>query len=450
MRRPGLRARVTAGFAIGALCVSTAVALLSYQITERYLLAERESTARRAVLFDADLVHAGLSADPADPLGAIRPLDTGSNRRAFLRRAGEWYSTKVDAGNTTADIPVGLIALVAQDKAGVQRVRVGGVPAMVIAVPLDEGTALYEVDFMNELDRSLRVLALVLTMVAVGTTGGGALLGAYATRRVLRPLASVADAAREIAAGDHSTRLDPAAEPELERLTTSFNRMVDQLQARMERDRRFAADVSHELRSPLQTLAAAASVLSRRREQLDERSATAVHLLTEEVDRFQDLVTDLLELARGDQPVQRAPVDVGAMAVQLCRSRGLAEDVVAADPCSVWQVERRRLEQILANLLDNAHVHGGGAVAVVVRTAGSTHELLVDDSGPGVGPADREVIFDRFVRGRAAGARGDSEGTGLGLALAAQHVTAHGGTITVADRPGGGARFRVTIPLEAP
>ncbi|WP_144127908.1 HAMP domain-containing sensor histidine kinase [Catellatospora sichuanensis] len=450
MRRPGLRARVTAGFAVGALLVSAAMALLSYQLTERFLLDERERTARRAALFDAGIVRAGLDTDNPEVLPVLRSLDTGANRRALIWRDGDFYSRTVVDKTLTDSLPKSVISLVEQGKPAVQRVRIAGRPAMVFGIPIGESTALYEIDYMSELDGNLKVLALVLTLVAATTAGAGALLGVYASRRVMRPLNTVADAARDIAGGRLGARLDPATEPDLARLATSFNHMVDQLSARMERDRRFAADVSHELRSPLQTLAAAASVLERRREKFDERSATAAGLVVEEVQRFQELVTDLLELARSDQPADTAPVDVGALARQVCRHRGLPTSLVTADVDTgpVWRVDRRRIEQVLANLIDNAQAHGGGVVAVRLATQPAARILEVDDEGPGVSAADREAIFDRFVRGRSAGARGDNDGTGLGLALVVQHVTAHEGSVQVLDRPGGGARFRIELPPE--
>ncbi|GAA1408688.1 ATP-binding protein [Catellatospora coxensis] len=450
MKRPGLRARVTAGFAVGALLVSAAMALLSYQLTERFLLDERERTAKRAVMSDARIVRAGLDVDDPEVLPVLRSLDTGANRRALLWHDGDFYSRTVVDNTLTDSLPDSVMTMVSQGKAGVQRVRIGDRPAMVFGVPLGPDTALYEIDYMGELDGNLKVLGLVLTLVAAGTAVAGALMGMYASRRVMRPLATVADAARDIAAGNLAARLDPATEPDLARLATSFNHMVDQLSARMERDRRFAADVSHELRSPLQTLSAAASVLERRRDQFDPRTAQATGLVVEEVQRFQELVTDLLELARSDQPADSSPVDVAAIARQLCRQRGLPTSLVTveADTSPVWHVDRRRIEQVLANLIDNAQAHGGGAVAVRLTRHHSLQVLEVDDEGPGVSPDDRDAIFDRFVRGRSAGARGDNDGTGLGLALVAQHVTAHAGTVQVLDRPGGGARFRIELPPE--
>ncbi|MEV0902562.1 HAMP domain-containing sensor histidine kinase [Actinoplanes sp. NPDC049802] len=444
MKPIGLRARVSAAFALGALILSASISLLSYESTRRTLFAERERTAVRTTYYDAAVVNAGIAGtqDP-DILDVLRSLDTGSDRYVLLQLDGQWHSRSADPAAGTA-VPQALQDMTADGDAGAQRIRHDGHPALIVGIPLTGATAYYEIISLAELERTLQTLALVLAAAAIMVAAGGAAVGWYVTRHALRPLAAVADAARGIAAGDLTTRLDPATEPDVAPLSASFNDMADQLALRLQRDRRFAADVSHELRSPLQTLEAAASVIDRRRHQLDDRSAAAVGLLTAEVGRFQALVNDLLELARSDQPAQREPSDVAELARRVCRSRNLPADLVetAGDPPHTWPIDRRRVEQALGNLIDNAIRYGGGPVAVRVGPA----YVEVDDAGPGVAERDRASIFDRFVRGPAANARGTGDGTGLGLAIVAEHAAAHGGAATVIDRPGGGARFRIDLP----
>ena len=450
MKRLGLRARVTAVFALGALALSAALSSVAYQLTRQNLLAERERTLVRSAYFDAVIVREGLRADNPVVADVLRTLDTGDIRRPVLRRNGQWFSRTADVGITEA-IPAGLQELVAAGTPGSQLVQVGGDPAFVVGVPLDdEATGYYEVTDLSELRRTLNVLATVLGVAALGTTLAGAALGSYASRRALVPLAGVAAAADEIASGDIAARVARDTDPDLDRLALAFNRMVDAVQAKADTDRRFAADVSHELRSPLQTLSAATSVLARRRGELDGRTAAAVDLLEEEVNRFEQLVGDLLELARSDQKADRRPTDVVALVRSVVQHRGMPDgilDVTGED--RLVDVDPRRFEQVLVNLLDNADRHGGGAVRVGICTGPERVVLEVDDEGPGVPPDERELIFDRFARGRAASARGGTDGTGLGLALVAQHVTAHLGRVEVTDRPGGGARFVVDLPVSA-
>ncbi|GAB7046673.1 HAMP domain-containing sensor histidine kinase [Catenuloplanes indicus JCM 9534] len=432
-------------FTTGAVLLSAAVALISYQLIRDSLLTERERTAVRAAYFDATVVRAEVVSGRGDILEVLRLLDTGGNRRAIVRIDGDWHARSADGGITDA-VPAALVAQVEGGRAGMQRVHTGGRPAVVIGIPLSSSAGFYELDSLDELDATLRILALILTTVAVLTGAAGALLGWYSTRYLLRPLHTVAGAAKDIAAGHLDARLDEAADPDLTALTSSFNDMVDKLSARMARDRRFAADVSHELRSPLQTLAATASVLRRGRDRLDDRMAMAVDLMTGEVDRFQALVNDLLELSRDDRPADRTTVDIAELAAEACRLCAVPESIVTVTGDGSWHVDRRRVLQIMTNLLHNAVRYGGGPTALLLQHVDGRYEIVVDDEGPGVRPAEREVIFDRFVRGRPAHARGSTDGTGLGLALVAQHAAAHTGTATVEDCPDGGARFRVRLP----
>lgn len=448
MRRLGLRARVSAAFAIGALALSSCATLISYELTRNTLLQERERTAVRATFFDAAVVNAGVTGNEPDIAGALQALDVGADRYVLLYHGDRWYGRSA-AADPDAAVPQALQRMAARGEAGAQRIRHDGRPALVVAIPLRDQAIIYEIVSLRELERTLQLLALVLTTVAIMMAAGGAAIGWYVTRHALRPLAAVADAARGIADGDLETRLDPRTEPDLAQLTTSFNHMADELGRRLQRDRRFAADVSHELRSPLQTLAAAVSVVRRRRDGLDERAAFAVDLIADEVDRFQALVNDLLELARTDQPVHREPTDVIELASRVCRSCGVSDTIVELAPgtSAVWRLDRRRVEQMLGNLVQNAIGYGGGPVAIRFgRGDRNSCFIEVDDTGPGVAEEYRESIFDRFVRGPAAHDRGASDGTGLGLAIVAQHAAAHGGVVTAGERPRGGARFRIELP----
>ncbi len=446
MKRPGLRARVTAILAGGALVLIATVATLSYEFIRSSLIDERERTATRTTYFDASAIQADLVTSEVDIPEVLGALDTGPIRRPIVVRDGTVYARNADLG-PPVDIPEELRHLVESGQPAAQPVHTLTGAALIIGIPITPTTQFYEIHSLEELERTLSVIGLVLAAVAAGTTVAGAGLGWYTTRRVLRPLANVAAAAQGIAAGDLSARLDAATEPELERLTWSFNNMVDQLSRRIERDRRFAADVSHELRSPLQTLAAAASVIDNRRSMLDERGATAAQLVAAEIVRFQQLVTDLLEISRAEQPAELSTMDIVDGVRRLCRVKGLDPGIVTVQPgCArVWRVDRRRVERIVNNLLDNARQYGGGAVAVRIGQEGELGFIEVDDEGPGIVPEDRAGVFDAFVRGRNAAARGDGDGTGLGLAIVAQHAHAHQGRAFVLDRPGGGARFRVEL-----
>lgn len=453
MTRLGLRAKTAAVFAAGALGVSSTLTVGTYELTRQALLAERERTATRAAYFDAAVVRQGLSSGNADVVEILRSLDTGQSRRPLILRNGTWFARTADTASTSA-VPASLRDLVDAGRPAMQRARLADVPTLVVGVPLPgTGASYYELNAQDELQRTLQQIALSLIAVAAVTTAAAALLGRWASRRILRPLKVVADAAGQIAGGDLTARLHPARDPDLAPLTESFNEMVTELQVRTERDRNFAGDVSHELRSPLQTLTAASGVLLNRREQLDSRSAAAVDLISAEVARFSSLVTDLLELARSDGPPQIEQVRVREVLARVCATWQVPTDRLTADPGLTWPLDERRFERIVANLIENAKRHGGGATSVAcAAVAGSLH-LSVEDSGPGVPPDERATIFARFGRGRRASARGgkgSADGTGLGLSLVAQHVAAHGGSITVSDARSGGARFDVKFPGVTP
>lgn len=448
MSRPGLRSRVTLLLAAGALLLSAALAVVTYQLTSRHLLAERERTAVRGAYFDAAVVQQGLSGEDADVVAVLRSLDTGQSRRPLLRRDGKWFARTADDGLTTA-IPHALQALVEDNNPAVQRISISGQPLLVVGVPLNRpGEDFYEIQSLSEVQATLRTTSSTLLLVAIGATLAAAALSRWVSGLALRPLREVTRAATGISHGDLTVRIAAAHDPDLDALTDAFNAMVREVSERIERDQRFAADVSHELRSPLQTLTAASSVLLRNAEHLDDRSAAAARLVADEIERFAALVQGLLVLARSHTAPQLVETDVVDLIRRACHRSGIDPQLAEVPAALTWTVDPARLEQVLVNLLDNAQRHGGGVARVTATALDEQLVLTVDDAGPGVPTDERGIIFDRFSRGRAAHSRGDSDGTGLGLALVAQHVGAHNGEVEILDRPGGGARFRVTLPAE--
>ncbi len=218
---------------------------------------------------------------------------------------------------------------------------------------------------------------------------------------------------------------------------------------------RFASEVSHELRSPLMTLAASVEVLENSRSEIPERAQTALDLLSADVDRFQQLVEDLLEISRFDAGAIKLHFEevlVAEMVIQAVSVLGAGGIPVRYDDdidVVVVRVDKRRFARVLANLLDNADKYAGGATDVTIELVGEVVQIAISDRGNGVAEAERDVIFDRFSRGSESGNRASDSGVGLGLALVDEHVRLHGGQVWVENRRDGlpGARFVVELPV---
>jgi signal transduction histidine kinase len=452
--RFGLRLRVTIAFGLVSLVVVLAFSFTTYFLAQRYLVQQRERSATRQAFLDARLVRDAILASSADPNEALNLLELSPRSQAVFSRDGQWFGEGVAIGPDT--LPPEFVAVVARGSAAHQRVELLGERRLLVGVPVPAVDGIYVEAFsLAELSATLRVIRNVLLVGTILTPLAMGALGLWASERVLRPVGAVSDAAAQIAGGDLGARLEPQADPDLERMADSFNQMVEALAERMERDARFASDVSHELRSPLTTLAAAASVLDARRDDLPERGRQAVDLVAHEITRFRSLVEDLLELSRlqaGADALQPEPVRLGELVLHVVARTADESVVVDIDPeldAVLTVTDKRRIERILVNLVQNAHEHAGGAVRVGAARTASLVRLAVEDAGPGVRAEDREAIFARFARGRRAGSRGDSLGSGLGLALVAEHVRLLGGRVWVEDRaPLPGTRFVVEFPVE--
>ncbi len=462
--RRGMRTRITAAFAVGGLILTSTISFATLGLARQNLLGERDETAFAVFANNARRVRNELTSETDDEgrRAIVERLGQTSGTFPLLRFGDEWTSGDplVFGGES---VPASLLELVESGTPARMRTTIGDRAAIVSAVPIPStpiDAIYFEAAPLDDIQDNLNTLAIILFGVAAATTLLAAVLGWLAARWLLNPLVKVRTAAEALAAGALDTRLTPPADADLASLAASFNGMAEALEERIARDARFASEVSHELRSPLMTLTASVEVLDNSADGLSERGRTALDLLSDDISRFRGLVEDLLEINRYDvgtadleaeevrivEFVQRAISQVGAdhpAGVDFVAEPGIDATVLMAD--------KRRLGRVVSNLLDNAAKYGGGEVRVSVARRDGLVRLGVEDNGPGVAAEERLRIFDRFHRGRAGGRRGRDSGSGLGLALVAEHVGLHGGRVWVEDRPGAptGARFVVELPVTA-
>ncbi|MBF4764408.1 HAMP domain-containing histidine kinase [Nocardioides islandensis] len=439
---------MTYAFAFGALALSAVLALGTYFSARHFLLEQRERTALRQAFTDSALVRDSLltsGTEVSDVLGAISPP---AGAVIYVRRHGEWYSSALDTAGPemTTDVQ----PVVTSGSVGIGWTDATDPHAVVVGIPLPAVDAqYYEVSVAEELDRTLWTLALALAVCAGLTTVGGAVLGRAASRRVLTPLKEVTTAAIKLSSGDLTTRLRSTDDPDLAALVGSFNHMVDALHARIEQDARFAADVAHELRTPVTTLTTSLSLLQKSTD-LSPRSARAVQLMGEELERFRRALEDLLTLGRLDAGAHDGELSTTGVRELVRQALKVADsDFVVVDagpedgPDPLVEIDRPQLLRVLTNLFRNADLHGRGLTSVRVVDLGDVVDVHVEDRGPGVAAADRVRIFERFAR---AGGQKVGTGSGLGLSIVEQTVRNHGGDVWCADREGGGAAFIVRLP----
>lgn len=449
-RRPvtGLRSRVMIGFGLVTVTVTGVLAVLTFQLASSYMLGQREDLATAQAGVHARLVTRALTGANPDLDALLTGL--GSDVESAVLLVDDDRS--ITSGNLVdvRRLPGRFVEAVRAGNAVHQRLDLGGVPVLAVGLPLASVGATYvELFPLRELDRTFRFLSWMLTIGVVVSGLAGAALGRWATSRALRPLRQLTAAAARAAGGDLGVRL-PERDPDLVPLARSFNATAARLQQRVMLDARFAGDVSHELRSPVTTMLNAVEVLRRRRDELSGVGASALDLLDVELSRFRATVDDLLEISRADASIATTVerLDLAEVVAHAVARAHLSPGLLSApdEPVPV-DADRRRLERVLANLLDNAERHAGGAVAVRVRRTGETTACVeVDDRGAGIPPSDRDRVFERFARLGPGDRAASAGGAGLGLALVAEHVRRHGGEVHVEDRPGGGSRFVVVLP----
>ena len=385
--------------------------------------------------------------------------------------------------NITASIPPTLIAKVKGEQKGEEFVNKNSVapayepttlvynsgnsvPALAVGVPLGVFYQLYYVFPFTQQQATLLLVQRVLVGVALAVIVLLAAIASLVTRWVVLPVRHAAAAAQRVSAGHLGERMQVHGVDDLAALATSFNEMAASLQGKLREledlsnvQRQFVSDVSHELRTPLSTIKMAADLLFEARAELDAAAGRSVELLQSQLDRFESLLIDLLEISRfdaGAATLDAELVDVCDLvrrsaddAQQLAERRGSRiEFRLPATGCFA-EADRRRVERILRNILVNAVEHGEGK-EVVVTTAMDSDAVAVSvrDYGVGLRPGEEQKVFDRFWRADPARAR-TTGGSGLGLAISLEDARLHGGWLQAWGERGKGSVFRLTLPRVA-
>ncbi|MFF1644796.1 MtrAB system histidine kinase MtrB [Streptomyces sp. NPDC058240] len=338
------------------------------------------------------------------------------------------------------------------------------------------GKRLYDIDhnpyqlyYLFPLTQEEKSLTLIKGTLATAGLFVVVLLGAIAwfvVRQVVTPVRMAAGIAERLSAGRLQERMKVTGEDDIARLGEAFNKMAQNLQLKIQQleelsrmQRRFVSDVSHELRTPLTTVRMAADVIHEARSDFDPVTARSAELLGDQLDRFESLLSDLLEISRfdaGAAALEAEPIDLRQVvrrviggAEPLAERKGTRIRVVGDEQPVIAEADARRVERVLRNLVVNAVEHGEGRDVVVrMGVAGGAVAVAVRDYGVGLKPGEATRVFNRFWRADPARAR-TTGGTGLGLSIAVEDARLHGGWLQAWGEPGGGSQFRLTLPRTA-
>jgi two-component system sensor histidine kinase MtrB len=479
------RRSIQARIVTGTLLMSTVVLILvgwvmMSQVTDGVLESRRVSAQQEAVAQLAALSNSINAADPASIPQNLSQLVQGSNRAGLydvvLYPTDSSASTSIrSTGLVRSDsIPHELKSSVATDETKMfdtyTKINYNGQPsqpglAIGSQVRVNTTGEHYQVYFLFPLTAQRDTLDVVQRALVTAGLLLVLLLGAVAwlvTRQVVTPVRMARRIAERLAAGKLEERMQVRGTDDLARLAVSFNKMASNLQQQIRRleelsrlQRRFVSDVSHELRTPLTTVRMAADLLHESRDQFDPISRRSVELLQNELNRFEELLGDLLEISRFDAGAAALDLedvdlrDIVARVLEnheaLLHRKGVEVNLDMPVPCRA-QVDSRRIERILRNLIGNAIEHSEG-LPIKVSTACDEYAaaVAVRDHGVGFRAEEAEMVFSRFWRADPARAR-TTGGTGLGLSIALEDARLHGGRLDAWGAPGDGAYFRLTLP----
>lgn len=338
------------------------------------------------------------------------------------------------------------------------------VPALAVGSQIQiprsgDSFAMYYVFDLSDISATLDF---VRRTVLIASLSMVVLVGAVAwlmSRQVLAPVRLVREAAERYSSGRLEERLAVKGEDDIARLSSSFNQMAANLEQQIRQleelgrlQRQFVSDVSHELRTPLTTVSMASELLHERRDDFDAEMKRSIELLKTELDHYQRLLVDLLEVSQfdaGAAVLDALEVDLVSLARKVVENIGripqsMTVTVECAEPSLLAVVDRRRIERILRNLVGNAVAHSSARqVRVVIAQDAGLVSIVVEDDGVGIQASERDLVFERFWR---ADPSRTGEGTGLGLAIAREDAELHGGSLELDDHRTHGTRFILTLP----
>jgi two-component system sensor histidine kinase MtrB len=481
--RRSLQLRVaTSTLLVTGLVVLLIGLFLVAQISSGVLKAKRASSIAQASqgLNSAVTAFAGVS--PGDNNGIRQTVDqiiadpAGTNRSssgsslytvAVLSANSQLPQNAIISRTMRRDVERGALAV---QYARIRLPNQGGeVPGLIVGEPLITQAGAFELYYLFPLSDEQKTLNLVRQTVLVAGLALVLLVAAIAalvTRWVVRPVRVAAQTAERLAGGDLAQRMPVSGEDDLALLAMSFNDMANSLQQQIRRlenlsqlQQRFTSDVSHELRTPLTTIRMASELLYSSRAAFDPALARSAELLNNELDRFESLLAELLEISRYDAGVAYLETEridvVGIVERAVAASQGLAArhqvQLLAITPASSIpaEVDARRVERVLRNLIGNALDHAEGKpVEVRVGANADTVAVTVRDYGVGLRPGEGSLVFNRFWRGDPSRSR-LTGGTGLGLSISLEDARLHNGWLEAWGERGKGSVFRLTLPRQA-
>ncbi|MBB5777436.1 two-component system sensor histidine kinase MtrB [Nonomuraea jabiensis] len=487
---------VTSTLVISVIVVVVLGTFLSEQINRSVVQSSQRSSASEAFadrlqIADALAPEADDPTKPADSgkKGSANPLDdvmdivTGSGENGSKKRYDVLIlnqaipgQSRASGGVVPANVPESLRHNVQKKTVGsIEKIKFVGesqprltyVVGGTVHVPSSgQSYEVYHFFPFTDEEELLSNVRLAIVVVGLGLVLLLAAIAYLVARQVVTPVRLARQAAERLASGKLDERLKVRGEDDLARLANSFNEMaanlalkIHQLEELSQVQRQFVSDVSHELRTPLTTVRMAADLLYDAREDFDPMAARSAELMQAQLERFESMLADLLEISRYDAGA--ATLDLDSVDVRDVVLRAIADSEALAErhatrfelrlpnePCMA-EIDNRRVERILRNLLFNAIEHGEGRDIVV--TVGADRDAVavaVRDHGIGLKGGEETMVFDRFWRADPSRAR-TIGGTGLGLAISREDATLHGGWLQAWGQPGEGSQFRLTLPRTA-